>query len=76
MPQVSLYLNETTYAKVRRAAETESKSISKWVSERIERAMAKGWPDGFDQLFGSIIDDSFIPPSEDSFTADAIREEL
>ena len=47
MPQVSLYLNEKTYAKVRRAAEAESLSVSKWVSEKLDRAIAASWPDGF-----------------------------
>ena len=76
MPQVSLYLNEKTYAKVRRAAEAESISISKWVSEKLDRAMAADWPDGFDKLFGSIIDDSFKAPRRDTFTFDAVRERL
>lgn len=76
MPQVSLYLNEKTYAKVRRAAEAESLSVSKWVSQRLDQSMAKNWPDGFDDLFGSITDDTFEAPTRDGFSADAQREAM
>ena len=76
MPQVSLYLNEKTYAKVRRAAEAESLSVSKWVSEKLDRAIAASWPDGFDELFGSIADESFKAPLRNEFTSDAARERL
>ena len=76
MPQVSLYLNEKTYTKVRRAAEAESISISKWVSEKLDQTIAADWPDGFDKLFGSINDDSFIAPRRNTFSSDAVRERL
>ncbi len=76
MPQVSLYLNEKTYAKVRHAAEAESVSISKWVSKRLDRAIAANWPDGFGELFGSIVDNSFKAPRRNAFTSDAKRESL
>ncbi len=76
MPQVSLYLNEKTYAKVRRAAEAESVSISKWVSKRLDRAIAANWPDAFGELFGSIVDKSFKAPRRNAFISDAKRERL
>lgn len=78
MPQVSLYLNEKTYAKVRRAAESESESVSKWISRKLDRTLSTQWPDGFEKLFGSISDDSFEAPARhtDTFAADAARENL
>ena len=76
MPQVSLYLNDKTYAKVRRAAEAEAISVSKWVAERLNNAMAEDWPDGFDKLFGCIADDSFQAPKRETFSSDAVRETL
>jgi len=76
MPQVSLYLPEKTYTKVRRAAEAESMSISKWVSSRLERELTTEWPNGFEKLFGSISDDSFNAPHRDAFALDAKREPL
>ena len=76
MPQVSLYLNEKTYAKVRKAAETEAMSVSKWVAERLKNAMAEDWPDGYAKLFGCIADDSFQAPKREAFTSDANREAL
>ena len=76
MPQLSLYLNDRTYAKVRKAAEAEAMSVSKWVAEKLNDAMAEDWPDGFDLLFGCISDDSFQAPKREAFTSDAIRESL
>lgn len=76
MPQVSLYLNNKTYDKVRRAAEAEAMSVSKWVAEKLTRAMVEDWPDGFDQLFGSISDETFGAPERESFVSDAARENL
>ena len=76
MPQVSLYLNEKTYLKVRRAAEAESMSVSRWISKKLERATIADWPNGFDRLFGSISDDSFTAPDRDALATDAIRESL
>lgn len=76
MPQVSLYLPEKTYTKVKRAAEAESMSISKWVSNRLERAVTTEWPTGFEKLFGSIYDDSFNAPRRDAFALDAKRDTL
>jgi len=76
MPQVSLYLTEKTYAKVRRAAESESVSLSKWVSKRLDQTIAAEWPDGFSELFGCIRDDSFNAPRRETFILDALRESL
>lgn len=76
MPQVSLYLNDKTYAKVRRAAEAEAMSVSKWVAEKLTHAMDEDWPEGFDKLFGSITDESFQAPKRESFASDAARETL
>lgn len=76
MPQVSLYLNDDTFARVRKAAEAESMSVSKWVAKKLNDAMAEEWPDGFDQLFGSIADDTFKAPGREPFVSDAAREIL
>jgi len=76
MPQVSLYLNDKTYDKVRRAAEAEAMSVSKWVAEKLTHAMNEDWPEGFHQLFESITDDSFQAPKREPFVSDAIRKSL
>ena len=76
MPQVSLYLNKKTYTKVRRAAEAESISLSKWVSKKLDQTIAAEWPDGFNELFGCIRDDSFKVPRRETFILDAPRDSL
>ena len=76
MPQVSLYLNKKTYTKVRRAAEAESVSLSKWVSKKLDQTIAAEWPDGFNKLFGCIRDDSLNVPRRETFILDAPRDSL
>jgi hypothetical protein len=76
MPQVSLYLNDKTYAQVRKAAEAEAMSVSKWVAEKLNDAVARDWPNGFDQLFGCIADDTFKAPEREAFDSNAARETL
>lgn len=76
MPQVSLYLNDTVYAKVRKAAQIEGESISKWVSKTVERSLARNWPDDFETLFGSIADDEFTAPPRNTMPPDSARERL
>lgn len=76
MPQISLYMNERVYAKVRRSAEIEHLSVSKWVSRTLEQTLSKQWPDDFDDLFGSIGDETFEAPDRLDMAEDVLRESL
>lgn len=76
MPQVSLYLDKDTLKKIESAAKKEKVSISQWVRDRIETSLSKDWPIDFFDLFGSVTDDSFLPPEKQSFGSDSVRERL
>ena len=74
MPQISLYIDETTLNKVENAARKQHISISKWVAEQIRARLEPVYPLGFESLFGSISDDSFIEPEDVAFGKDTHRE--
>jgi cytidylate kinase len=74
MPQLSLYLNARSYERLRRAAEREHVSVSKWVAESLTRTLDRRWPEGFERLFGSIADDSFEAPPRQGLGPDSRRE--
>ena len=76
MPQISLYIDETTMKKLKEAARREGASISKWVAGRLQSALHDEWPSGFEQLYGRIDDPSFCRPAQPKLENDGIREEL
>jgi hypothetical protein len=74
MPQISLYIDEPTLKKVENAALKQHVSISKWVAEQIRTRVEPIYPANFENLFGSISDDTFIRPDDISFKMDNKRE--
>lgn len=76
MPQISLYIDESTLKKVENAAKRQNISISKWVGEQIPSQLDPKYPCEFEKLFGSIDDESFIEPNELSISSDLNREVL
>lgn len=74
MPQISLYIDKKTLDKVEKAADSEKMSISGWVRKQLKRTLKSSYPDSFEQLFGSITDESFTIPERDSFDEDSKRE--
>lgn len=75
MPQISLYIDKETLAKVEKAAKNQHLSVSKWVGKHIKKAVNEEYPEGFFDLFGSINDDSFQIDSL-SFDNDTRRESI
>lgn len=74
MPQISLYIDEATLKKVESAASRQHMSISKWVAEQIRSKVQPVYPQGYDQLFGSVSDVSFSRPDLQTFSRDSDRE--
>lgn len=66
MPQVSLYLDDTTMTDLRKQAAMQDASLSRYVVRLIKDDIASGWPDGYWDMFGSIDDNSFMLPVEPS----------
>ena len=61
MPQLSLYLDESTMEILRASAQSENTSMSKYAAKLISsRKQYGGWPDGYwENVYGCLDDDSF-----------------
>jgi hypothetical protein len=57
MPQVTIYLDDETEARLRRAAEEAGTSRSRWIAELIRQKTAAEWPESFRRLVGTWRDD-------------------
>ena len=76
MPQLSLYLDEKTIHTIETEAKKEHLSMSRWVARQIHRSLEDRWPDYYDDLYGSISDETFRRPSPSTFDKDTPRETL
>lgn len=76
MPQISLYIDKETLEKIERAADSEKLSISKWAGKQLKKSLQDNYPQNFQNLFGSIRDDTFTVPERESFDKDVNRETL
>ena len=76
MPQISLYIDEATLKKVESAASRQHVSISKWVAEQIRAKVEPVYPKDFEDLYGSIADESFVRPQGPDGTVDTRRDSL
>jgi hypothetical protein len=74
MPRISVYIDEPTLTKIENAALRQHISISKWVVEQIRSRLDPVYPFGFETLFGSIRDDTFIRPEQMPSEADSSRD--
>jgi hypothetical protein len=53
MPQLHLYLPENIASEVRRRAEAQGQSVSKYLAALVRRDVGLGWPEGFfDEVVG------------------------
>ena len=73
MPQISLYIDEPTLKKIENAAMRQHVSISKWVAEQLRARVEPVYPVDYENLFGSIDDDTFAEPKNLSFGSDTPR---
>jgi hypothetical protein len=76
MPQISLYIDGDTLKKVESAASHQHVSISKWVVKQIRAKVDPMYPKGFEDIFGSITDKTFLEPQELSRRGDSPREKF
>lgn len=76
MPQITLYLDEDTDRKMRRAARAAGVSRSAWAADAIRRKLGEVWPEAFLQLAGAWGD---LPTAEETrarLGPDGPREDL
>ncbi len=76
MPQLSLYIDEKTLHKLENAAKIERLSISRYAVKKLTEVLNASWPEHYEELFGSITDETFTAPRKDSFESDTPRESM
>jgi len=76
MPQLSLYVDQTTLDLVTKAARAENTSVSKLVTQILARKLDDSWPPGFADTYGQITDSSFATPTEVDSALDSPRDTL
>ena len=53
MPQVTIYLDEDTQKRVKKAARAEGTSLSKWIAASLREKTESTWPKAFLELAGA-----------------------
>lgn len=76
MAQLTLYLDDDTRKRVEVAASREQVSVSRWVKDRLQRALDGEWPPGYFKLLGSLSKSDLERPLELSQADDLCRESL
>jgi len=76
MPQLTIYLDDSSLQRVKSAARRERRSVSRWVKEKLIRQFDQVWPDGYFDLLGSLADEVLERPTQPTFAADCKRERL
>lgn len=76
MPQLSLYIDENTLNKIEMGAKIEHLSISKYVVRKLNESFSNAWPKNYNDLYGSINDETFKIDKINDFSNDCTRESL
>lgn len=76
MPQLSLYIDNETLKKLETAAKIEKLSISKYAVKTLNEKLDNSWPENYQNLFGSVQDDTFTIDRQKNFASDSVREKL
>ena len=76
VPQLSLYIDAETLKKISLAAKIENLSVSKFVVKKLNESMHDSWPTKYEELFGSITDETFERHDQLSFNDDTVRQTL
>jgi hypothetical protein len=59
MPQLSVELDDNMIDQIRENAKVHNISVSKFISNALDKYMSNQWPEFFEALFGSVQDESF-----------------
>ena len=76
MPQLSLYVDEDVHRELEERARINNVSVSKFVISILKKQFIKSWPEGYENIFGSVDDDSFIKQQAPDWQLDTPRGTL
>ena len=75
MPQLSLYLDDDIHRELESRARLSNTSVSKFVISTLKTYFIQNWPDGFQNLYGSITDESFVKQEASDWSLDDREKE-
>lgn len=76
MGQVTIYLEDSIEYKMKSAAKSANKSISKWIAGVIEAKVANEWPVSVVNLSGAWEDFPTAAEIREEYSRDSKREEM
>jgi hypothetical protein len=76
MAQVTLYLDEDTEIRMKRAAKDAGLSVSRWVANLIREKTADRWPESVREMMGSWPDAPTADELRENTAVDVPREPL
>lgn len=76
MAHLTIYLPDDLEDKVRKAAKAEGSNISRWVADKVSKAVDASWPPEFLELAGAFPDFPTVEELRKGYGPDAPREEL
>jgi len=76
MSQLNAYIDHNTLKKIELAAKIEHISISRWVRNKLTKALEHKWPKNYETVFGALSDTNLERPPILSFKKDKKRESL
>ena len=77
MPQLSVYVDDNMLTQIEESAKVSNISVSRLITNALEKYMVPHqWPEGFENLFGSVSDETFQRQYDIPFSSDTNREAL
>jgi len=74
MSQLTIYLDEVSMREVKRSAQREHVSVSKWAKRRLCEAVRHTWPADYFGLFGALHDSDLTRPPQSDLPDDTDRK--
>jgi len=76
MAQLTIYIDDRCRKRIAAAAKQARTSVSRWVTEKLTKALEDEWPEGFFQVLGSLADSDLERPPQPNPRHDSRRPRL
>ena len=76
MAQLTIYLDDDSFRKVKETAKRDRLSVSRWARRRLIEGLAQTWPSGYFELFGTLADSDLARPPQGKMGDDSPRDAL
>jgi hypothetical protein len=73
---MTIYMDEAELREIRKSANHEHISVSRWARRRLCEAVHHAWPSGYFSLFGELKDGDLVRPPQSELGSDTARRQL